>query len=177
MKIFKITFTIVCIIFIILFSFLFYTKKHSSKNIKEPNEPVVSVVISSYNMADSLPDAIDSIVNQTFENWELIVINDGSSDKTKKILSKYKNNPKITIINNKKNIGLANSLNKGISIAKGKYIARMDADDISLPTRLERQVAFMNTEKVDLLSSSFYIIGKKSIVYHKNVDHNAQSYS
>ncbi len=126
--------------------------------------PKVSVIISSYNMGDSLENTIQSIEKQTYKNWELIVIDDGSVDQTSEILKKYKENKKIKIIKNEHNLGLIKSLNKGLEIAKGKYIARLDADDVSYPNRLQRQVRFMEKEKTDLLGSYFSAGGREHIL-------------
>lgn len=105
--------------------------------------PKVSIIMSVYNGESYLSEAIESILNQTLSNYEFIIINDGSTDYTGEILREYKHK-KIILIENHKNIGLTKSLNKGLSIAKGEYIARMDADDISLPDRLEKQAAFLD---------------------------------
>lgn len=105
--------------------------------------PKISVLMSVYNGEKYLCEAIESILNQTFKDFEFLIINDGSTDKTGKILESYEDS-RIRIINNKENIGLTKSLNKGLKLAKGKYIARMDADDISLPKRFEKQVKFMD---------------------------------
>lgn len=137
-------------------------------------KPTVSVVLPSYNMAETLPVAIDSIVNQTYPDWELLVIDDGSSDKTGEALKPYINNYKIRIIHNRKNIGLVNSLNKGLKLARGKYIARLDADDFSFPDRLERQVELMEKEKLDLLAQQNYsrqnpeVINELDLVVRQN---------
>lgn len=106
------------------------------------NLPLVSVVMSVYNAEKYLKEAIDSILNQTYKNFEFIIINDGSNDKSLQIIEQYLDK-RIVLINNDKNLKLVASLNKGLDLAKGKYIARMDADDISLPKRLEKQVDFM----------------------------------
>ena len=125
----------------------------------------VTVLMSVYNGEKYLKEAVDSILNQTFTDFEFLIINDGSTDKTLEILQSY-HAPRIKIINNEKNTGLTKSLNKGLRTAKGEYIARMDADDVSLPTRLERQVKFMTQHnEVGLLGSSWYTIngdGKKT---------------
>jgi len=105
--------------------------------------PKVSVVMSVYNGEIYLQEAVDSILNQTFENFEFLIVDDGSTDRTLNILQSYKD-PRIKVINNKKNIGLTASLNKGLKIAKWEYIARMDADDVSFPHRLEQQKAFLD---------------------------------
>lgn len=90
-------------------------------------------------------ESIDSILNQTFSDFEFIIINDNPNrDKNKSLLAEYTQiDNRIIIITNEENIGLTKSLNKGLRIAKGKYIARMDADDISLPTRFQKQVDFL----------------------------------
>lgn len=107
--------------------------------------PLVSVVMSVYNGAAYLREAMDSILSQTYSNFEFIIINDGSSDGSLAIIQSY-SDERIRLIDNGTNKGLIDSLNAGISVATGKYIARMDADDISLPGRFEKQVAFMETD-------------------------------
>jgi len=103
--------------------------------------PKISVVMAVYNGEKYLREAIDSILNQTFNDFEFIIINDGSTDDSAEIIKSY-NDPRIILIQ-QENKGLAAALNEGIKIAKGKFIARMDADDISLKTRLEKQIQFM----------------------------------
>lgn len=111
-----------------------------------PINPLVSVVIPVYNANGFLSGAIESIQNQTYKNLEIIIVDDGSTDETPKILkSLAKKDKRIKILTNKKNLNIATSLNKGIKVAKGKYIARMDADDISLPGRLEKQIKYLLT--------------------------------
>ena len=112
------------------------------------NNPEVSVIMSVYNGKKYLKEAIESILNQTFPNFEFIIVDDGSTDKTPKILKEYaKRDKRIKIITNSENIGLTKSLNKGIKLAKGKYIARMDADDVSLSERFERQIRLLEINK------------------------------
>lgn len=105
--------------------------------------PIVSVLMPCYNSEQYIREAIDSILSQTFSDFEFIVINDGSTDNSAEIIGSYKDK-RIKYINNDVNLGLIKSLNKGISLAKGKYIARMDSDDISYPTRLKEQVIFLD---------------------------------
>jgi glycosyltransferase involved in cell wall biosynthesis len=105
--------------------------------------PYVTVLMPVYNSEMYLKEAIDSILNQTFRDFEFIVINDGSTDSTSDIIKSY-SDPRIIYLQNEKNCGVAKSLNMGLRIARGKYIVRMDADDISLPDRLEKQVSFMD---------------------------------
>jgi len=108
--------------------------------------PKVTVLMSVYNGEKYLREAIESILNQTFKDFEFLIINDGSTDRTAEILQSY-DDPRIKIINNEKNIGLTKSLNKGLKMARGEYIARMDADDISMPERLEKEVDFLETHR------------------------------
>ena len=109
------------------------------------DKPKISVIMAVYNGGKYLGGAIDSILNQTFKDFEFIVVNDGSTDNTEEILNTYSDRRLRTIT--QENMGLAKSLNKAIKISKGRYIARMDADDLSLPKRLELQVAFLDKYK------------------------------
>lgn len=104
--------------------------------------PIISVIMPAYNAENYLREAIDSILNQSFQDFEFLIINDGSTDHTEEIIFSYSDN-RIKYIKNETNIKLIASLNKGLKLAQGKYIARMDADDISLKGRLEKQVYFM----------------------------------
>lgn len=109
------------------------------------NSPMISVVMSVYNGEKYLTEAIESILNQTYRNFEFIIINDGSTDKSLEIIEKYKKQDKRIVLMSRENRGLVDSLNEGFLLAQGKYIARMDADDISLPLRLEKQFDFMES--------------------------------
>lgn len=116
--------------------------------------PEISVIMSVYNGADYLAEAMESICRQTFADWELIVINDCSTDGTADILRKYAEaDSRIRVYTNEVNLKLPSSLNKALSLARGKYTARMDADDICLPDRLEKQYAFMEANPQVMLSS------------------------
>jgi len=102
--------------------------------------PRITVLMSVFNGEKYIRQAILSILNQTFKDFEFLIINDGSTDRTPQILRSYKDS-RIKLYNNRENKGLTRSLNIGLRIAKGKYIARMDADDISHPERLEKQIS------------------------------------
>jgi glycosyltransferase involved in cell wall biosynthesis len=115
--------------------------------------PKISVVMSVYNGEKHLRESIDSILNQTFTDFEFIIINDGSTDHTKQILESY-SDPRIRLFH-QKNIGLTKSLNRGLNVANGEYIARQDADDISLPNRLEIQLQSMRSNRSLVLVGSF----------------------
>ena len=105
--------------------------------------PKVTVLMPVYNAEKYVGEAIESILNQTFRNFEFLIINDGSTDNSLGIIKSYKD-LRIRLVNNEKNLGLSHTLNKGIELSEGEYIARMDADDISLPKRLEKQIEFMD---------------------------------
>lgn len=104
--------------------------------------PLVSVIMSVYNGEAYLKAAVLSILNQTYQNFEFIIIDDCSTDNSFSILKNF-NDKRIHLIRNEKNLKLPSSLNIGLKASKGKYIIRMDADDISLPRRIEKQVKFM----------------------------------
>ncbi len=107
--------------------------------------PKVSILLAVYNGARYLSEAIESILAQTFADWEFIIIDDASKDATPEVLNRY-TDPRIVRLHNDKNLGLARSLNRGLSLARGEYIARQDADDVSLPQRLAQQVAYLEVE-------------------------------
>lgn len=105
--------------------------------------PKISVLMPAYNSEKYIAEAIESILNQTFGDFEFIIINDGSTDATPEIIRKY-NDSRIRFIDNPNNQGLITVLNQGLELARGEYIARMDSDDISVPERLELQVDYMD---------------------------------
>lgn len=105
-------------------------------------KPLVSVLMPVYNSETYLDQAIRSILEQTFHDFELLIINDASTDRTATISVSYQD-PRIRVIRNAINLGLTKSLNIGLQEAQGEYIARLDADDISLPQRLEKQIHFL----------------------------------
>lgn len=109
---------------------------------------IVSVVIPAYNAAKYLPDAIDSIRNQTFQDLEIIAIDDCSTDDTWEIIQGYaQNDLRIRAYQNSQNLGIAGNRNRGVSLVTGKYLVWQDADDISMPTRIEKQFQFMQTHQ------------------------------
>lgn len=118
-----------------------------------------------YNGEKYLKEAIESILNQTFRNFEFLVIDDGSTDNSAKIIRSF-NDARIRLERNETNLGLIKTLNKGLMLSKGKYIARMDCDDISLPKRLATQVNFMEKNpEIGVCGSWVKIIGlKKSFI-------------
>jgi len=125
--------------------------------------PEISVVMSVYNGEKYLDEAIESILNQTYTNFEFIIINDGSKDRSLEIIEYYKNKDERIVIISRENKGLIVSLNEGIEKAKGKYIARMDADDICFSTRFEEQLKYMKENKLDLCGSWVQPFDKKIV--------------
>jgi len=117
------------------------------------NTPKVSVIMPVRNTEKYVGEAIESILSQTFTDFEFIIIDDGSTDNSLEIIKNYASkDDRIQVIVNKVNLGQPKSLNKGIALAKGKYIARMDADDISLPERFSKQVEYLDScLKVNIL--------------------------
>lgn len=126
--------------------------------LKNQKLPLISVVMSVYNGEKYLRKAIESILSQSFRNFEVIVIDDGSTDKSVEIIKSF-NDPKIITIQ-QKNKGLSKSLNVGINMAKGKYIARMDADDISDSNRLSKQLNYMSHYNLDIVGCHYFIINE-----------------
>jgi glycosyltransferase involved in cell wall biosynthesis len=118
--------------------------------------PRVSVVLSVYNGADFVADAIRSILDQTFRDLELVVIDDGSTDDTPRVLASF-DDPRL-VVTARENRGLTPSLNEGIERARATYVARQDADDVSLPTRIERQVAFLDGHPRVVLVGTNYVV-------------------
>lgn len=130
---------------------------------------MVSVVMSVYNAEKYLAEAIESIVNQTYQDFEFIIVNDCSNDSSLDIILDYeKRYNSIRLLNNTKNIGLTKSLNKAISVAKGEFIARMDADDISEHHRFERQIAYFEEhDDIDILGTFSNDINGQGEIFRK----------
>ena len=127
--------------------------------------PKISLIMSVYNGEDYLEEAIDSVLNQSFSDWELIVIDDCSTDSTAEILRRYASqDARVHVHTNEVNLRLPSSLNKAMTFARGQYIARMDADDICLPDRLEKQYAFMEKNPDVALSSCRFMTLKNGVI-------------
>ncbi len=107
--------------------------------------PKISVFMPAYNSEAFIAEAIESILNQTFKDFEFIIINDGSTDNTWNIIQKYaKQDDRIRAYSRCKNKGIVCTANEGFDLARGEYIARMDSDDVSLPERFEKQITYMD---------------------------------
>lgn len=128
--------------------------------------PRVTVLMSVYNAEKYLHQAIRSILDQTWADFEFLIINDGSTDRTHHILSSYTDS-RVRVVDFSVNRGLTGSLNRGLRLARGKLIARQDADDLSHPTRLEKQVAFMDAHSdVQLLGTQQRRIDAEGQFHH-----------
>lgn len=104
--------------------------------------PMVTVLIAAWNAEDFMQQCLDSILDQTFQDFEIVIVDDGSTDCTSQIV-RQNHDTRIRLVTLDANLGISAALNHGISIARGKYLARLDADDLALPDRLERQVSFL----------------------------------
>lgn len=126
----------------------------------------VSIIMGIYNCADTLDEAIESIIAQTYTNWQMIMCDDGSKDKTYDVAKKYveQDPERFVLIKNETNQGLNKTLNNCLAVADGDYIARMDGDDVSLPTRFEKEVEFLNTHP------EFAIVSTPMIMFDETGD-------
>ncbi len=121
-----------------------------------------SVVIATRNSGSTLSSALDSVMSQSFNDFEVVVINDSSSDNTKEILNKYDNYPNFHILTNKERLGLASSLNMGVDFSKGEYIARFDDDDVCHHDRLKIQAEYLKLHpNIDVLGSGAWATDQK----------------
>ncbi len=129
------------------------------------NDVRITILMPVYNGEKYIKEAIDSILNQTYKNFEFLIINDGSTDDSAEIVKSYKDS-RIRLLVNEHNLGLTSTLNIGLREAKGEYIARMDVDDISLPDRLKQQAAFLDAHPdVGIVGTSFIRINKDSTFF------------
>lgn len=126
--------------------------------------PKVTVLMSVYNTEEEyLREAIESILNQTYKDFEFLIINDGSTNNAEDVILSYKDN-RIRYVLNEQNLRLIASLNKGLDMAQGEYIARFDSDDISRSQRLEKQVKFMDEHpNIGLLGTQYESFPKKRV--------------
>ena len=123
------------------------------------NAPLVTVLMPVFNGEKFLREAIDSVLAQTFTDFVFLIINDGSTDNTEKIILSY-NDSRIQYVRNEENLKLIKTLNKGLALMTTKYVARMDADDVCVPTRLEQQIEYMESHpQVGLLGTWCRTIG------------------
>lgn len=118
-------------------------------------KPTISVVMPAFNAENYVHEAIESVLNQDFKDFEFIIINDGSTDNTENIIKSF-DDERIILIS-RENKGIVESLNEGIALAKGEYVARMDADDICFPHRFSTQLSYMKENQLDLCGSDIIL--------------------
>lgn len=138
-----------------------------------PKSELVSIILPVYNAGKYISEAIESIINQTYQNLQIIIIDDGSTDNSLEIINSFKDK-RINVIS-RKNMGLIFTLNEALQYAKGNYIARMDADDISRSDRIEKQVSFLKKNpNISIIGSYATIINESNhiIGYRKPAKHN-----
>ena len=141
------------------------------------SKPKISVIMSVFNHEKYLQKSIDSILSQSYKNFECVIINDGSNKNTKKILELNKlQDKRIKVINNKKRIGLTKSLNIAIKISKGEYIARQDSDDISYFKRFEEQLNFFKKNKKVIMCGTNGILIDNNDSFLKNIKNLENNY-
>lgn len=128
---------------------------------------LVSVILPAYNAERYLTDTIHSVIAQTYTNWELLIINDGSTDKTREIGEHFSRSDHRIISLTKNNTGVSDTRNYGIQHAKGNYFAFLDADDIWLPTNLEEKIIFLQVNKADMVYSSCSLTDENSVSLNK----------
>jgi glycosyltransferase involved in cell wall biosynthesis len=129
-----------------------------SREATEGGAPLTSIVLAVRNGESTLADAIHSILWQSYRDWELIVVDDGSTDGTVPLVRTFRD-PRIRLTGDHRGLGLAARLNEGLQMARGTYVARMDADDIALPDRLEAQVRFLEHHPaVDVVGGAAWIV-------------------
>ena len=123
--------------------------------------PLVSVIMPAYNAEKYIRAAIESVIRQTYENWELIVLDDGSTDSTAQTVKRMaEGDSRIRFCPNERNMGVAATRNRGFDLARGDYVALLDSDDVWLPQKLEKQLALAAGTKADIIYTSYYIIDK-----------------
>jgi len=137
-------------------------------NTKSTASPDVSVIMPAFNAERYIEESISSVINQTFNEWELIIVNDNSTDKTQEIIDRYKYDKRIISVSNKNCLGAAKSRNKAINLSQGTYIAFLDSDDIWDESKLEIQLKFMNENNIKFSFSSYRVIDEEgSIIGHR----------
>jgi glycosyltransferase involved in cell wall biosynthesis len=142
------------------------------RSVTDGRAPAVSVVLPVFNGGEFLEEAVRSILTQTFHDFELIAIDDGSTDATLQILQGLKRQDARVFVVSRENLGLVATLNQGVQMARGTWIARMDADDIAEPTRLERQIKWLDQTGADICGSWVKLFGRSDgrILKHPQFD-------
>lgn len=134
-------------------------------------KPLISVIMATFNEpVIYIKEAIESILNQTYNNFEFIILDDSTNSETIEILNSYANEKRIILVRGNTRMGFVGALNKGLKIAKGEFIARMDGDDISSKDRFEKQLEYLDSHKnVDILGGNINIINESGVVLSQRV--------
>lgn len=137
----------------------------------------ISVIMGIYNCESTLPQAVESILHQTYSNWELIMCDDGSTDHTYEVARRLAEGDKrLVVIKNNRNCGLNRTLNNCLVYASGDYIARMDGDDVCVPERFEKQISFLNSQdEFDICSSAMFFFDENGRWGENNVKAKPQA--
>ncbi len=125
----------------------------------------ISIVMASFNYAPIIGEAIESVINQTYKDWELIIVDDGSTDNSVEVIKKYLSDNRIKLYINKKNLGLAKTVRKGIQYSTSDWIAFLESDDKFFPNALEEKVKAISTD-ADIIFSDLELFGDKECVIH-----------
>lgn len=142
-----------------------------AKSIFEKQNPKVSIIMPCYNSDSFIKLAIESVLNQTYRNFELLIVNDGSSDNTEKIIKEYETKDfRIKVLNNENEKGISGAMNTGLNYARGLYITRMDSDDIIESTKIEKQVKFLEeNDEYGVCTVNIAMLDKLGNLYNENV--------
>jgi hypothetical protein len=133
--------------------------------------PKISVIMPAYNAERYVGEAIESVLSQTFGDFEFLIIDDASTDSTESVIASF-SDPRIRLLKNENNLGIARTLNRGLDEALGEYIARMDSDDVSLPERFEKQVRYLDLHpECDVLGCAIEEFGALSGIKRFSEDH------
>ncbi|WP_316770598.1 glycosyltransferase family 2 protein [Pedobacter frigiditerrae] len=134
-------------------------------------DPLISIITPCYNSADFITPTINSVIDQSYTNWELIVIDDHSKDETCKVVEEFaKQDPRIKLVRLEKNGGVANARNVGLSTVKGKYVAFLDSDDIWLKDKLSRQIGYMEEKKLPMSFCAYNRINEEGKIISKLIE-------
>ena len=133
--------------------------------------PLVSIITPVFNREEYISLCINSILNQTYRHFEYFIIDDGSADKTSKIIEEYlQSDKRITVITNSYNLGATKSYNKGVEASKGKYLMRLDSDDIAFPDRIEKQINYLEkNKKIFALGTGSELIDENGKISNKKI--------
>lgn len=142
-----------------------------------PTQPLVTIALPVYNGAETLIIAVHSILIQSFNDWELIILNDASTDDSLSVMRSF-NDSRIRLVEGEENLGLSARLNMAMDLARGEYFARMDQDDISFPQRLEKQFTYLQMHpEIDLLSTNVVVFtGAEKILGQWDVGSGSHEY-